>query len=71
MLRVTAMEKLLIDKQIVSKEDLSKCAEEIANKISQVLLDKVKAAKDTADLISVLEIKRTKTNVVHYKARRN
>lgn len=54
MLRITAIEKLLLDKNIISKEELIKCTEEIASKISQVLLEKVKAAKDTAELMSNL-----------------
>jgi len=44
MLRVTTMEKLLLDKGIISREDFLKVMEEIASNASKVVLEKAKAA---------------------------
>jgi dihydroneopterin aldolase len=43
MLRLTAIEKLLIDKNIFTQEEFFQTMEEIAKKVSQVLLEKVQA----------------------------
>jgi len=46
MLRVTTMEKLLIDKEIISREDFVALMEEIAKNVSKIILDKAKSAED-------------------------
>lgn len=48
MLRLTAMEKLLVDKNIFSQEEFFQTMEEIAKKVSQVILDKAKTIADPA-----------------------
>ena len=44
MLRVTTMEKLLIDKGIISKEEFLSVMEEIAKSVSKIVIDKANAA---------------------------
>lgn len=44
MLRVTTMEKLLIDKGVVSKEEFLSVMEEIAKSVSKIVIDKANAA---------------------------
>ena len=44
MLRVTAMEKLLIDKGIVSKDEFLNVMEDIAKNVSKIVIEKAKAA---------------------------
>lgn len=55
MLRLTAMEKLLIDKSIISKEELSSVTEDLAKRIAKVILEKAQSSKNVNDLISNLE----------------
>ena len=55
MLRVTAMEKLLIEKQVFTQEELTKATEEIAQRVAKVVLEKAQAAKDLGELVSSLE----------------
>ena len=40
MLRLTAMEKLLIEKKSFTQEELSKATEEIAQRVAKVVLEK-------------------------------
>jgi hypothetical protein len=51
MLRLTAMEKLLIDKKVFSQEEFFQTMEEIAKKVSQVILDKAKTITAETDPI--------------------
>lgn len=55
MLRITAIEKLLIEKGVFTQEELSKSATEIAERVSKVVLEKAKASKDVDDFINKLE----------------
>lgn len=55
MLRLTAMEKLLLDKGIFTKEELTKMTDEIAQKVAHVILEKAQAAKNMEGFIADLE----------------
>lgn len=55
MLRETALEQLLLDKGLITKEELAKYTEEIAQKVAKVVLEKAKASKDLDDFISKLD----------------
>jgi 16S rRNA C1402 (ribose-2'-O) methylase RsmI len=55
MLRLTAMEKLLIEKKSFTQEELSKATEEIAQRVAKVVLEKAHAAKNMGELVSSLE----------------
>jgi TPP-dependent pyruvate/acetoin dehydrogenase alpha subunit len=57
MLRITAIEKLLIEKGIFTKEELNATTEEIAKRVAKVVLEKVQASKDIDEFISSLENK--------------
>ena len=46
MLRLTTMEKLLIDKGILSKEEFLAVMEEIAKSVSKIVIDKANAAAE-------------------------
>ncbi len=55
MLRVTAIEKLLIDKGVFTKEELAKTTEEIAQRISKIVLEKAQASKNVEEFVNKLE----------------
>jgi TPP-dependent pyruvate/acetoin dehydrogenase alpha subunit len=55
MLRVTAIEKLLIEKGIFTQEELTKTTEEIAQRIAKVVLEKAQASKSIDEFIANLE----------------
>ena len=55
MLRITAMEKLLIEKNIFTQEELNKTTEEIAKRVAGVVLEKAKASKNLDEFILDLE----------------
>jgi len=55
MLRLTAIEKLLIDKNILAKEELLSTTQEIAKSVSKVILEKAQSSKDIDDFIHSLE----------------
>ena len=57
MLRVTAIEKLLIEKGVLTKEEIFATTEEIAQKVAKVILDKAKTSKNIDEFISSLENK--------------
>jgi TPP-dependent pyruvate/acetoin dehydrogenase alpha subunit len=46
MLRITTMEKILIDKGIIGKEEFLVTMEEIAKSVSKVVIDRAKASTD-------------------------
>lgn len=54
MLRVTAMEKLLIDKKVFTVEELSATTREIAEKVAKVVIDKAQSAKNVEGLVADL-----------------
>jgi len=55
MLRITAMEKLLIEKGIFTTEELTKSTEEIAQRVAKVVMEKVQASKNVQEFIDDLE----------------
>lgn len=55
MLRITAIERLLIDKGIFTKEELAQTSNDIAKDVAKVVLEKAKSSKDIEDFISKLE----------------
>lgn len=55
MLRVTAMEKLLIEKGIFTQEELSATTKEIAERVAKVVLEKAQASKNIDEFISSLD----------------
>lgn len=46
MLRITALEKLLISKGVFTVEELTTVTEEVAKNIAKVVLEKLQASKD-------------------------
>jgi TPP-dependent pyruvate/acetoin dehydrogenase alpha subunit len=61
MLRVTAMEKLLIEKGVFTQEELALATDEIAQRVSKMVLEKAKSSKDIEEFISKLETDGKKT----------
>lgn len=55
MLRVTAMEKLLIEKGVFTQEELVQSTEEIAKRVAKVVLEKAQASKNIEELVKELE----------------
>lgn len=55
MLRITAVEKLLIEKGIFTQAELSEATEEIAKRVAKVVLEKAQASKTVGELVSALE----------------
>lgn len=55
MLRVTAIEKLLIEKGVFTQEELTQSTEEIAKRVAKVVLEKAQASKNIEELIKDLE----------------
>jgi hypothetical protein len=55
MLRVTAMEKLLIEKGVFTQEELTATTEEIAKRVAKVVLEKAQASKNIEEFIASLE----------------
>ena len=55
MLRVTAMEKLLIDKGILNQAELAAVNDEIAKKVAKVVLERAQASKNLEEFVSDLE----------------
>jgi hypothetical protein len=55
MLRVTAMEKLLIEKGLFTQEELTAATEEFAKKVAKIVLEKANSKKTLEDLMSSLE----------------
>jgi hypothetical protein len=62
MLRVTAIEKLLIEKGIFTKEEIFVTSEEIAKKVAKVVLDKAQTSKNIDEFIASLDIKKDPSN---------
>lgn len=62
MLRETALEQILLDKGIITKEELAAVTEEIAQKVAKVVLEKAKSSKDLNEFISSVETDSEKKN---------
>ena len=54
MLRITAMEKLLIEKGVFTQEELSAATEEIAKRVAKVVLEKAQATKSIDEFVASL-----------------
>lgn len=55
MLRIAALEKLLIEKKVFTQEELTACTEEIAKRVAKVVLEKAQASKNIDEFIADLE----------------
>jgi len=55
MLRITAMEKLLLEKNLFTKEELLATTQDIAKSVAKVILEKAQSSKDIDDFIHSLE----------------
>jgi TPP-dependent pyruvate/acetoin dehydrogenase alpha subunit len=62
MLRITAIEKLLIEKGIFTQEELSTSTDEIAKRVAKVVLEKAQASKSVDEFINTLESSNKKIN---------
>ena len=54
MLRVTALEKLLVDKGIMTKEEITQTADEIASKVAKTVVQKINATKHIDKMVEEL-----------------
>jgi TPP-dependent pyruvate/acetoin dehydrogenase alpha subunit len=55
MLRITAIEKLLIEKGVFTQDELTATTEEIAKRVAKVVLEKAQASKSVDEFIANLE----------------
>lgn len=55
MLRITAMEKLLIDKGVFTQVELATATDEIAKRVAKVVLEKAQASKNIEEFMADLE----------------
>jgi TPP-dependent pyruvate/acetoin dehydrogenase alpha subunit len=55
MLRITALEKLLIEKGVFTQAELSAITDEIAKKVAKVVLEKAKVSKNIEEFVATLE----------------
>lgn len=55
MLRVTAIEKLLIDKGVFTQEELTAATEDIAKRVAKVVLERAQSVKKIEELTASLE----------------
>lgn len=55
MLRVTAMEKLLIEKGVITLEELTASTEEIARKVAKVVIEKANVSKNVDELLNEIK----------------
>lgn len=55
MLRVTAMEKLLVDKGLLTQAELAAANDEIAKKVAKVVLERAQASKNLEEFVAELE----------------
>jgi TPP-dependent pyruvate/acetoin dehydrogenase alpha subunit len=54
MLRITAIEKLLIEKGVFTQEELTAATEEIAKHVAKVVLEKAQATKSIDEFVASL-----------------
>ena len=62
MLRVTAMEKLFIDKGIFTIAELTSTTEEIARNVAKVVLEKAQSSKSVDEFVAELKSLNKKSN---------
>lgn len=55
MLRITAVEKLLIEKGVFTQAELNEATEDIAKRVAKVVLEKAQASKKVGELVASLE----------------
>lgn len=55
MLRITSLEKLLLEKGVFTQEELSATTDEIAKRVAKVVLEKAQASKHLEELVSDLQ----------------
>lgn len=55
MLRITAIERLLIEKGVFTQEELIKTTEEIAKSVAKVVIEKASSSKNIDEFFSNLE----------------
>ena len=55
MLRITAIEKLLIDKGAFTQAELAQATDDIAKRVAKVVLEKAEASKSMEDFLANLE----------------
>ena len=55
MLRITSLEKLLLEKGVFTQEELSLTTDEIARKVAKVVLEKAQASKNLEELVTDLQ----------------
>jgi TPP-dependent pyruvate/acetoin dehydrogenase alpha subunit len=55
LLRITALEKLLIEKGVFTQAELSAITDEIAKKVAKVVLEKAKVSKNIEEFVATLE----------------
>lgn len=61
MLRIAAIEKLLIEKAVFTQDELTQATEEIAQRVAKVVMEKAQASKDLDDFVNKLQDKGKKT----------
>lgn len=54
LLRLTALEKLLIQKGLITKDELNDLTAVLVENVTKVIMDKVKSSKDLNDFVSSL-----------------
>ncbi len=64
LLRLTALEKLLIQKGLITKDELNDVTATLVEKVTKVILDKVQSSKDLNEFVASLggEIKKGMKN---------
>lgn len=64
LLRLTALEKVLIQKGLITKDELNEVTASLVEKVTKVILDKVQSSKDLNDFVASLggEIKKGMKN---------
>jgi hypothetical protein len=54
MLRLTALEKLLIQKGLISKDELKEITDVLVENVTKVIMDKVESSKNLDDFVAAL-----------------
>lgn len=54
LLRLTALEKVLIQKGLITKDELNDVTATLVEKVTKVILDKVQSSKDLNEFVSSL-----------------
>jgi hypothetical protein len=54
MLRLTALERVLLEKGLITTDELSNITEALVEKVTKVIMDKVNSSKDLDDFVDSL-----------------